>query len=120
MDSLHNIIMNTVYLIVKNENGVIDNSIIPLINERNGHLQTFTQVKEGDTWGRLKQSFEESAKEKGRGLEIIKEKDGVQCWVLPFTTHPLMQPPANSNDAFVLDKESYINFGWDVIEDIAY
>lgn len=110
----------TVYLIVKNENGVMDDFIIPLINERNGHLQTFTQVEEGDTWGRLKQSFEESAKEKGRGSEIIKEKDGVEYWVLPFTSHPLMQQPSEPNDAFVLDKESYINFGWDVIEDIAY
>ena len=43
----------TVYLIVKNESGVMDGFIIPLINERNGHLQTFTQVEEGDTWGRL-------------------------------------------------------------------
>ncbi len=112
--------MNTVYLIVKNENGVIDNSIIPLINERNGHLQTFTQVKEGDTWGRLKQSFEESAQEKGRGSEIIKEKDGVQYWVLPFRSHPLMQVPASAEDAFVLSKGQFLNYGWDVIEDIAY
>ena len=67
--------METVYLIVKNENGVMDNFIIPLINERNGHLETFTPVKVGDTWGRLKQSFEESAKEKGRGNEIIRYKD---------------------------------------------
>ena len=49
----------TVYLIVKNESGVMDDFIIPLVNERNGHVQTFTPVQIGDTWGRLRQSFEE-------------------------------------------------------------
>lgn len=106
----------TVYLIVKNLNGVMDDFIIPLVNERNGHIQSFTPVQIGDTWGRLKQSFEESATEKGRGAEIEQYKNGVYYWVLPFTPHPLMQQPAEPNDAFVLDKESYINYGWDIEE----
>lgn len=109
--------MDTVYLIVKNLDGLMDNFIIPLVNERNGHIKTFTPVKVGDTWGRLKQSFEESAKEKGRGSEIEQHKDGFYHWVLPFTPHPLMKQPAEPNDAFVLDKESYINYGWDIIEE---
>ena len=104
----------TVYLIVKNENGVMDGFIIPLINERNGHLQTFTPVQGGDTWGTLRQRFEESAKEKGRGAEIEKTKNGETFWVLPFTPHPMMTQPANPDDAFVLTKSEYINYGWDV------
>lgn len=109
--------MNTVYLIVKNLNGVMDDFIIPLVNERNGHIQSFTPVQVGDTWGRLKQSFEESAAEKGRGAEIIRHKDGVEHWVLPFTVHPLMEQPSTPEDAFVLTKNEYTNFGWDVIEE---
>ena len=108
--------MSTVYLIVKNEVGVMDDFIIPLINERNRHLETFTPVQIGDTWGRLKQSFEESANEKGRGSEIIKYKDGVEYWVLPFTPHPLMEQPSNPSDAFVSDRQGYTEFGWDVEE----
>ena len=86
-------------------------------DRRNGHLETFTPVQSGDTWGRLRQSFEESANEKGRGAEIEKTKNGETHWVLPFTPHPLMKQPANPNDAFVLTKSEYINYGWDVIED---
>jgi hypothetical protein len=106
----------TVYLIVNNLNGIIDSNIIPLINARNEHLSTFTLIKEGDTWGRLKQSFEESAQEKGRGSEIIRYKNTVEYWVLPFENNPLMEQP-NPNDAQVLTKEAYINFGWDIIEE---
>ena len=109
--------MNTVYLCVKNLNGVMDDFIIPLVNERNGHVQSFTPVQIGDTWQRLKQSFEESKAEKGRGEEIIRIKDGVSYWVLPFTTHPLIEQPAEPNDAFVLTKDEYINYGWDIIEE---
>jgi hypothetical protein len=109
--------METVYLIVNNLNGVIDSNIIPLINARNANLSTFTPIEEGNTWGRLKQSFEESAQEKGRGSEIIRYKNTVEYWVLPFENHPLMEQP-NPNDAQVLTKEGYINFGWDIIEEI--
>ena len=45
-------------------------------------------------------------------------KEGGEKVIEFFTTHPEMQQPANSNDAFVLDKESYINYGWDVIEEV--
>jgi len=109
--------METLYLIVNNLNGVIDSDIIPLINARNEHLSTFTLIQEGDIWGRLKQSFDESAQEKGRGSEIERTKGGVPYWVLPFENHPLMKQP-NPNDAQVLTKNEYINFGWDVIQEL--
>ena len=109
--------METVYLISKNLDGVMDEFIIPLVNERNGYLKTFTPVESGGTWGDLKQSFEDSAAEKGRGSEIVKFKDGVEYWVLPFTPHPLMEQPANPSDAFVLDKATYVAFGWDAEEE---
>ncbi len=106
----------TVYLIVKNLEGLIDESIIPLVNERNGHLSTFPEIESGDSWGDLKNAFISSAAEKGRGGEIVKFKDGVEYWVLPFTTHPDMSQPESPEDAFVLDKESYISYEWDVEE----
>ena len=109
---------NTVYLIVKNLDGVVDDFIVPLANERNSGVSSFTQLEVGDTWGRLKQSFEDSAAEKGRGGEIVKFKDGVQHWVLPFRAHPDMEQPAEPSDAFVLDKANYMVFGWDVEEEL--
>lgn len=109
---------NTVYLIVKNLDGVVDDFIVPLANERNARISSFTQLEVGDTWGRLKQSFEESAAEKGRGGEIIRIKDGVEYWVLPFMTHPNMSQPVEPNDAFVLDLATYKAFGWDVEEEL--
>jgi hypothetical protein len=104
----------TVYLVVKNLSGVVDDFIVPLANGRNAGISTFTKLNSGDTWGRLKQSFEESSAEKGRGSEIIRLKDGVEYWILPFTVHPEMAQPAIPEDAFVLDKASYVSYDWDV------
>ena len=108
---------STVYLTVKNLGGVIDPSVILLINARNGHYESFTNMEEGDTWGDLKQSFIDSAAEKGRGGEIIKFKDGEEHWILPFTSHPEMTQP-DPLDACVMTVSEYKGFGWDVVEEI--
>ena len=94
-----------VYLTVSNLDGVIDNSIIPLINES------------GDKWQDLKDGFLMRVGEVGRGDLIIKYKEGIEHWVLPFESHPEMTQPQNKNDAFVLDKEEFKSYGWDVPND---
>tara|TARA_R110000751_G_scaffold180853_1_gene287203 strand:- start:3532 stop:3858 length:327 start_codon:yes stop_codon:yes gene_type:complete len=108
--------MKTVYLVVKNLGGVIHQTVVPLINQRNGHLQTFEKIVLGDTWGKMKTSFEDSAKEKGRGSEIVKFKDGLPYWVLPYqeTTE---QITINQDDAVILLSQELNAFGWDEIID---
>ena len=62
-----------------------------------------------------KTSFENSAKEKGRGSEIIRYKNGFPYWVLPFRLHDQMTQP-NPDDAVVLTAEELNNFDWDIDE----
>jgi len=102
--------MNIVYLVSKNLEGVIDESIIPLINARGNCGRV---IESGDTWGDLKEGFAERVGEAGRGELIIKEKDGEEYWVLPFESHPDMTQPENEEDAFVLDSASLKDYGWD-------
>jgi hypothetical protein len=106
----------TVYLAVKNLGGVIEHPVILLINERNKSVSSFTPMLEGSTWGDLKQSFINSASEKGRGSEIIKFKDGLEHWILPFRDHPLMSQP-NPADACVMTSQELKDFEWDIIEE---
>ena len=107
----------TVYLSVKNLGGVIDQNVIPLINVRNGHLKTWNPIVLGDTWGKMKTSFINSASEKGRGDEIERFKDGVEHWVLPFRNHEQMTQP-NPADACVMTSQELKGFEWDIIEDV--
>lgn len=107
---------NTVYLAVKNLEGVIDPLAVLLINERNKGVSSFNPIVVSDTWGKLKTSFINSAKEKGRGSEIIKFKDGLEYWVLPFRNHEQMTQP-NPADAVVMTSQELKDFGWD-IEDV--
>tara|TARA_R110002012_G_scaffold316642_2_gene531838 strand:+ start:4614 stop:4937 length:324 start_codon:yes stop_codon:yes gene_type:complete len=103
-----------VYLTVSNLDGVIDNSIIPLINAR-GNCGKI--IESGDKWQDLKDGFLMRVGEVGRGDLIIKYKEGIEHWVLPFESHPEMTQPQNKNDAFVLDKEEFKSYGWDVPND---
>ena len=105
--------MNIVYLVSKNLEGVIDESIIPLINARGNCGRV---IESGDTWGDLKEGFAERVGEAGRGELIIKEKDGEEYWVLPFEHHPDMTQPTIVEDAFVLSSQELKNYGWDVVE----
>ena len=105
--------IDIVYLTVKNLEGLIDESIIPLVNAR-GNCGKVIEI--GDKWQDLKDGFAMRVGELGRGELIIKHKTGVQHWVLPFESHPQMTPPQNPNQAFVLSSEELKNFGWDVEE----
>ena len=102
-----------VYLTVKDLEGLIDESIIPLINARGNCGKV---IESGDKWQTLKDGFAMRVGEPGRGELIIKHKDDVEHWVLPFESHPQMTPPQNPNEAFVLSSEELKNFGWDVEE----
>jgi len=107
----------TVYLSVKNLEGVIDTPVVLLINERNKGVSSFTPMVEGSTWGDLKTSFINSASEKGRGDEIERFKDGVEHWVLPFRNHSQMTQP-NPADACVMTSQELKGFEWDIIEEV--
>jgi len=109
--------MNTSYLVVKNLEGQLDPSVVSLVNERNGHLVTFTPMVEGSTWGDLKQSFIDSAAEKGRGSEIERFKDEVEHWVLPHE-QSRVELVVDEEDACVLPSSEYKAFEWDIIEEL--
>jgi hypothetical protein len=102
-----------IYLVVKNLEGIIDSSIIPLINGRGNCGKV---INEGDKWQDLKDGFQMRVGEVGRGELIIKFKEGVEHWVLPFAPHPDMTQPSEPNDAFVLTPEGLKSYGWDVVE----
>ena len=106
---------STAYLVVKNLEGVIDAPVILLINARNKGVSSFTPMVDGSTWGDLKQSFIDSSTEKGRGSEIIKFKDGLEHWILPFRNHEQMTQP-NPADACVMTSEELNAFDWDIEE----
>ncbi len=105
--------IDIVYLTVKNLDGLIDETIIPLINARGNCGKV---IESGDKWQDLKDGFAMRVGEIGRGELIIKKKDGIEYWVLPFEEHPEMTQPQNSDDAFVLVSEELKNFGWDIEE----
>jgi len=120
-----------IYLVVKNLNGIIDSSIVPLINGRGNAGKT---INEGDTWQDLKDAFQMRVGEPGRGELIIKYKEGVEHWVLPFTEHVLLRINDDNPSTIQIseDGQSYTqkdligayavsvvglnNFGWDVID----
>ena len=102
-----------VYLTVKNLEGLIDEAIIPLVNARGNCGKV---IESGDTWGDLKDGFAMRVGEIGRGELIIKHKEGVEHWVLPFESHPEMTQPQNPEDAFVLTSVELKSFGWDIEE----
>ena len=100
-----------VYLTVKNLEGLIDEAIIPLINAR-GNCGKVIEI--GDTWGDLKDGFAMRVGEPGRGGLIIKHKDSVEHWVLPFENSSWMTDPKNPEEAFVLRQDELKNYGWDI------
>ena len=114
----------TAYLVVNNLEGIIEESVVTVANQRNGHLESFVEIKVGDTWGTLKTAFKNSAKEKGRGSEIIKFKEGEPYWVLPHyavTSVPLEEVEevvvvVPEDYCFLTPSELRI-FGWDVVEE---
>ena len=100
-----------VYLTVKDLNGVIDDAIIPLINAR-GNCGVI--IQSGDKWQTLKEGFQMRVGEPGRGELIIKHKDSIQYWILPFENSPHMTQPQHPNEAFVLSSDELKNYGWDI------
>ena len=106
--------MKMMYLVVKNLNGAIDSNFVPLINARGNAGK---EIKEGETWGDLKYGFQMRVGEAGRGELIIRHKNSVEHWILPFEDHPALEQPSNPNDAWVSTRDEYLSYGWDVIEE---
>ncbi len=107
--------MKMMYLVVKNLNGVIDTNFVPLINARGNAGKV---INEGDKWGDLKDAFQMRVGEAGRGGLIIRHKNSVEHWILPFENHPSLEQPSNPNDAWVSTRDEYLSFGWDIIEEL--
>ncbi len=103
------------YLTVKNLNGVIDPNFVPLINARGNCGK---EILEGYKWQDLKDGFQMRVGEAGRGELIIKLKEGVEHWILPFEDHPALEQPSNPNHAWVSTRDEYFSFGWDVEEEL--
>lgn len=99
----------TVYLVVQDMSGVVDNAIIDLFNARHAGLG---ELEYGSTYADMKLFKEELSPIKGAGY--IRQKDGVDRWVLPFYSHPDMFVPDNAEVLSVSELKAY---GWDVIEE---
>jgi len=58
--------------------------------------------------------FQMRVGEPGRGELIIKHKDSIQYWILPFENSPHMTQPQHPDEAFVLSSDELKNYGWDI------
>ena len=96
---------NTVYLVVEDMSGVIDDAIIDLFNARHSGLG---ELAYSSTYADMKSFKETNAPIKGAGY--IRKKDGADRWVLPFYSHPDMFAPDNAE---VLSISELKNYGWD-------
>lgn len=106
---------DTVYLKVKDLNGVIENGIIALANHRNATVEGYTPLEVGATYNDLKTKYEALSPVKGAGY--CKHLGGVEYWILPFESHPQMIQPA-PEIAEVLTKNQIKMLSWDEIEEL--
>jgi len=103
--------MESIFLVVEDLTGQIDDAIVHLINSR--HTSEWA-LNLGATWQDLK-TMKESNPIKGAGYPMFK--GGVEFWVLPFRSHENMYKPDNAE---VLTREQKHNYGWDIIEENEY
>ena len=105
-----------IYLLLKDESGTLENEIVLLATARKQkeiESGVFEALEIGDTYADLRRKYSDF------GAGVTRLKNGVECWYLPFFSHPQMITP-NPLHAELKTAEEIRSYGWDIIEENEY